>query len=105
MLNIALPAEVVRWHRKAAEQGHAEAQAKLGFMYADGVGVSEDDAPAATCTAARWVHVYRDGCPTQAAPNQGWGEFLFLTMLQYGSGCLPWLDIRCQFHQIGLGET
>ncbi len=29
--------------KKAAEQGHADAQANLGFMYARGNGVPEDD--------------------------------------------------------------
>jgi TPR repeat protein len=37
-------AEAVRWYRKAAEQGDAEAQGKLGVMYANGRGVPNDDA-------------------------------------------------------------
>ncbi len=32
--------------RKAAEQGHAEAQNNLGFRYANGEGVPQDDAHA-----------------------------------------------------------
>ena len=36
-------AEAARWWRKAAEQGHANAQSKLGAMYADGVGVLKDE--------------------------------------------------------------
>ena len=35
-------AEAVRWYLKAAEQGHAFAQASLGLMYAMGQGVPED---------------------------------------------------------------
>jgi len=35
------------WYRKAAEQGHAEAQYKLGFMYQNGRGVKKDDKQAA----------------------------------------------------------
>ena len=35
--------EAVKWFRKAAEQGHAGAQANLGFMYDRGWGVPEDD--------------------------------------------------------------
>jgi TPR repeat protein len=31
--------EAARWYRKAADQGHADAQAKLGLMYYTGVGV------------------------------------------------------------------
>ena len=34
--------EAVRWYRLAAEQGHAGAQANLGFMYSNGAGVPED---------------------------------------------------------------
>ncbi len=32
----------MKWYRKAAEQGHAEAQQNLGVMYANGQGVAED---------------------------------------------------------------
>ncbi len=31
------------WYRKAAEQGHADAQFTLGLMYADGRGVPKDE--------------------------------------------------------------
>ena len=34
--------EAVKWYRKAAEQGDADAQANLGLMYALGVGVPKD---------------------------------------------------------------
>lgn len=34
--------EVMKWFRKAAEQGYAMVQVKLGFMYANGEGVPED---------------------------------------------------------------
>ena len=34
--------EAVKWLRKAAEQGFADAQSNLGFMYANGRGVLED---------------------------------------------------------------
>ena len=44
-------AEAVKWFRKAAEQGHARAQAVLGFMYANGRGVPQDYAE-----AAKWHH-------------------------------------------------
>ena len=42
-------AEAVRWYRKAAEQGHAVAQNKLGVRYARGEGVARDYAE-----AVRW---------------------------------------------------
>jgi TPR repeat protein len=34
--------EAVKWYRKAAEQGHIEAQANLGVMYSKGRGVEQD---------------------------------------------------------------
>jgi TPR repeat protein len=36
----------MRWYRKAAEQGFAEAQCNLGVMYRLGRGVPQDDAEA-----------------------------------------------------------
>ena len=35
-------AEAVRWYRKAAEQGHSDAQFSLGSAYAEGKGVPQD---------------------------------------------------------------
>ncbi len=32
----------MKWYMKAAEQGDADAQYKLGFMYKEGQGVSQD---------------------------------------------------------------
>ncbi len=32
----------MKWYRKAAEQGNADAQTTLGVMYANGEGVPED---------------------------------------------------------------
>ncbi|ODS31478.1 MAG: hypothetical protein SCARUB_03409 [Candidatus Scalindua rubra] len=34
--------EAIKWYRKAAEQGHARAQAILGIMYSQGQGVEQD---------------------------------------------------------------
>ena len=34
--------KAVKWHHKAAEQGHAEAQYNLGFCYEKGKGVKEN---------------------------------------------------------------
>ena len=39
-------AEVVKWFRMSAEQGHAEAQFLLGVMYREGEGVPQDFAEA-----------------------------------------------------------
>ncbi len=38
--------EVVKWYRKAAEQGFGVAQMELGWRYEDGRGVAKDDAEA-----------------------------------------------------------
>ena len=34
--------EAVKWYRLSAEQGYAEAQFNLGFMYDNGEGVPQD---------------------------------------------------------------
>ena len=39
--------EAAKWFRRAAEQGHAEAQRELAFLYSIGEGVVPDDAEAA----------------------------------------------------------
>ncbi len=44
-------AEAAGWFRRAADHGHAEAQAQLGLMYYYGRGVRADQAE-----AARWFH-------------------------------------------------
>ena len=48
-------AEAAKWNRKAAEQGHANAQFNLGFMYATGNGVLQDYAE-----AMRWFRKAAD---------------------------------------------
>ena len=39
----------VKWHRLAAEQGHASAQYNLGVMYDNGDGVVQDYEPPPVC--------------------------------------------------------
>ena len=53
-------AEAVTWYRKAAEQGHAEAQNNLGVMYNRGEGVPQDYTEAVTWyrKAAEQGHAY-----------------------------------------------
>ena len=34
--------EAARWYRAAAEGGHARAQTNLGYLYAHGLGVPQD---------------------------------------------------------------
>ncbi|MEG1553077.1 MAG: sel1 repeat family protein, partial [Kiritimatiellia bacterium] len=38
--------EAVKWYRKAAAQGYANAQTNLGICYAKGEGVARDEAEA-----------------------------------------------------------
>ena len=44
--------EAVRWFRRAAEQGYADAQYALGSMYSTGRGVAQSEEE-----AARWVRL------------------------------------------------
>ena len=67
-------AEAVKWYRKAAEQGLAYAQCKLGLMYKDGIGVAEDSAE-----AVKW---YRKAAEQGLADAQGW----LSTMYYNGQG-------------------
>ncbi len=60
------------WYRKAAEQGDAEAQYNLGFMYGYGKGVSQDYAE-----AVKW---YRK------AAEQGYAKAQLSLGLAYGLG-------------------
>jgi TPR repeat protein len=39
-------AEAVKWYRRAADQGMADAQYNLGVMYVSGAGVPKNDAEA-----------------------------------------------------------
>ena len=63
---------IVDRYRRAAEQGDAEAQFKLGVSYANGEGVGEDDGE-----AAKW---YRK------AAEQGHAEAQFKLGVSYGNG-------------------
>ena len=67
-------AEVVKWYRKAADQGNASAQYDLGEMYASGDGVPKDGAE-----AVKW---YRK------AADQGyhWAQVRLGTMYANGDG-------------------
>jgi hypothetical protein len=54
----------VRWYRLAAEQGYARAQHELGFAYAEGRGVPEDDAE-----AVRWYRLAAEQGDVEAQWN------------------------------------
>jgi len=59
-------AEAAKWFRKAAEQGHADAQAHLGWMYEQGRGVPQSDAE-----AVRWYRKAADQGHAQGQNNLG----------------------------------
>jgi TPR repeat protein len=59
-------ADTVRWWRKAAEQGHANAQDNLGLAYANGEGVPQD-----YTEAARWYRKAADQGYARAQYNLG----------------------------------
>jgi len=65
-------AEAARWYRKAAEQGHADAQYNLGVMYENGQGVRQDHAE-----SVRW---YRK------AAEQGHAEPQYNLGVMYENG-------------------
>lgn len=53
--------EAAKWYRKAAEQGHVEAQRNLGLMYVYGEGVSQDVAE-----GMRWIRAASEGGSSDA---------------------------------------
>ena len=55
----------MRWYRKAAEQGVAEAQSNLGAMYAKGLGVPRDYAE-----ALKWFNLATSRSPPGKVHNR-----------------------------------
>ena len=60
-------AQAVEWYRKAAEQGHANAQNNLGAMYEYATGVPQDDAQ-----AVEWYRKAAEQGDAFAQNNLGW---------------------------------
>jgi len=66
----------VRWFRKAADQGNAEAQFNLGYMYWKGLGVGQDYVKAhmwynlAASKGQRGARKDRDRVAAQMTPSQ-----------------------------------
>lgn len=86
--------EAASWWRKAAEQGHAEAQLPLAGPYSVGLGVPEDHA-----VAIEWV---------RKAADQGLAEAQFMPIMARGSagfGGLPCPPVRgCVDIRAGVDE-
>jgi TPR repeat protein len=66
----------VKWYTKAAEQGYAKAQYRLGSMYYDGEGIPQNYK-----TAAKW---YTKAAGQGIASGQG----ILGLMYEYGDGVL-----------------
>lgn len=64
------PAEALKWYRKAAEQGHIEAQYEVAMMLGAGKGVSEDDVE-----AAKWFTKAANGGESYAQGRLAWMYF------------------------------
>jgi len=68
--------EAVKWYRRAAEQGDADAQANLGVMYANGAGVPQNYVLAymwanlAASTGSEKAGKNRDILARSMTPNQ-----------------------------------
>ena len=76
-------AEAVNWYRKAADQGNADAQSNLGWMYCTGRGVPQDDAEAVS-----WYRKAADQGNAAAQSNLGW-------MYANGRACRRTMPRRC----------
>ena len=59
-------AEAVKWYRRVADRGNADAQNTLGIMYNEGRGVSQDHAE-----AAKWFRRAADRNYADAQNNLG----------------------------------
>lgn len=67
--------KAVRWHRKAAKQGHAKAQAHLGELLATGQGVGEVN----YVEAIKWMQMAAD-------QGQGMAQLFLATIYSEGAG-------------------
>ena len=93
-------AEAARWFRRAAEQGHADAQNLLGYIYRTGQGVPHSDAE-----AVRWYRL---------AAEQGYAraQFNLGNMYVDGRGVLQdyvqahkWLNLAASQENPGVGNV
>lgn len=73
-------ADAVRWYRKAAEQGHAQAQNELSYCYDEGHGVKED-----SVEAVKWY---------QKAVSQNNVDAYYNLVLNYLHGTGVTMDLK-----------
>jgi clan AA aspartic protease (TIGR02281 family) len=93
-------AEAMRWFRKAAEQGDAQAQNEIGDMYMKGHGVPRDNAQ-----AMRWFRKAADQGLAKAKDNIGYLYFHGLDVPQDCVAASKWtgrLDtVLCDLPRVG----
>jgi S1-C subfamily serine protease len=86
-------AEAVKWFRKAAEQGNADAQNKLGCCYAEGRGLKKEPVE-----AAKW---YRRAAEQGNAPAQ----YNLAVCYQSGSGVLKNFVEAHKWHNLASAQS
>ncbi|MEX4218568.1 sel1 repeat family protein, partial [Haemophilus influenzae] len=89
--------EAVKWYRKAAEQGYADAQLNLGNMYAKGLGVKQDDVE-----AVKWYRKAAEQGDADAQALLGFAYLLGKGVQFNKSLAKEWLGKACDNgHQAG----
>ena len=83
--------EAVKWYRKAAEQGDADAQFNLALMYDYGRGVTEDDAE-----AVRWYRKAAEQGGARAQLNLGVMYYSGNGVLQDTIAAHMWFNIAAE---------
>jgi TPR repeat protein len=82
------PVAQARWYRQAAEQGHADAQASLGWCYSDGKGVPQDHRE-----AVRWFRLSAEQGLARAQVNLGYAYELGLGVPQDYGEAFHWYSL------------
>ncbi|WP_158089671.1 tetratricopeptide repeat protein [Magnetofaba australis] len=84
--------EAAQWFHKAAEQGHAAAQASLGVLYYAGVGVKEDNAE-----AVKWFQ-------EAAVKHHADAQYHLGLMYEQGSGIKANLERALKWYDYAAGQ-
>lgn len=82
---LKLYTEAVTWYRKAAEQGHADAQNSLGVRYDNGQGVTQSHTE-----AVKWFRKAAEQGDRWAQCNLGWKYFYGQGVPQSYDGAIRW---------------
>jgi TPR repeat protein len=93
-------AEAVKWWRKAAEQGNAQAQHNLGLMYDKGEGVTQDYAE-----AAKWFRKAAEQGDVEAQYNLGLMYYFGDGVLQDTIAAHMWSHIAADNGHMNAGKS